>query len=334
MTLVLAGRLLGTAFACGLNLYATVALLGIASRVGWVDTLPPGMIGLEHGFVIGCAAVLYVIEFVVDRIPVIDHAWEAVHTLIRPAAAGLLTMLALNGMPLGIVLAGGAAGTALALAAHGSKAGLRLIVSTRGSEARRRSLARIALGLLEDIAAVGLAVAALLFPRVAIGVTAASLALILLAGPRLWRAAILGLRAVLARARGFFNGRGWRYRDQLPRGFRSVVPGEPLGSSPLRAASAAVAGLPGIGEYRNGWLVLTWQGPRFLYRSLFRTRAATLPPISRLELRRGIVTDVLDLNPGTNGANGARKTRSFTIFLLKDGPPPAVTAAELKADRS
>jgi hypothetical protein len=327
MSVILAGQLLGTAFACGLNLYATMALLGIASRMGWVANLPPGMAGLEHGIVIGSAAVLYAVEFTIDRVPLVDHAWEAVHTIIRPAAAGLLTLLALQGAPLYLQLSGAIAAAAVALAAHGTKAGVRLIVSTRASEARRRSLLRTLLSLLEDLAAVGIAVAALLHPDIAVGVMAASGALLLLGGPRLWRASFLGLRAVVARTRGFFNGRGWRSREQLPRALRAAIPGEPLGRSPARAAAAAVTGLRGVGEYRNGWLVFTCFGPHFLYRSFFRTRFTSLPPVDDLRLRRGLVTDALDMNTG----NGAARSRAFTIFLLKDGPQPQVTASELRA---
>src|SRR5690606_37281697 len=248
-SLILAGQLLGTAFACGLNLYATIALLGIASRLGWITSLPPGMLGLEHGLVIGSATVLYIIEFAVDRVPLIDHAWEAVHTIIRPATAGLLAWLALQGAPSYLQIGAAIAAAAVALAAHGSKAGLRLIVSTRASEARRRSLLRTGVSLLEDLTAVGIAIAALLYPNVAVGVTAACGALLLLGGPRLWRASALGVRAVLARSRGFFHGRSWRTRDQLPRSMRAAIPDEPLGRSPAHAAPAAVSGLPGIGEY-------------------------------------------------------------------------------------
>lgn len=328
-SLILAGQLLGTAFACGLNLYATVALLGIASRLGWIAGLPPGMLGLEHNIVIVSAAVLYVVEFAVDRVPLVDHTWEAVHTLVRPAAAAMLAALALEQMPLYLRLTGAAAAGAVALAAHGTKTGLRLIVSTRASEARRRSLLRTILSLLEDFAAVGIAIAALMHPDIAVGVMAASGALLLLGGPRLWRASILGLRAVIARNRGFFTGRGWRSRDQLPRAIRSAIPSEPLGRRPARATSAAISGLPHVGEYRNGWLVVTGDGPRFIYRSLFRTRSAMLPPIAGISLRRGLVTDALDVL-----GNGNAAQRSFTIFLLKDGPHPQVAAAELKPDLS
>lgn len=332
-SLILAGQLLGTAFACGLNLYATIALLGIASRLGWITNLPPGMVGLEHGLVIGSAAVLYAIEFAVDRVPLVDHAWEAVHTLIRPAAAGLLGWLALQGAPPYLQLGAAAAAAGVALAAHGSKAGLRLIVSTRASEARRRSLLRTALSLFEDFAAVGIAIAALLYPDVAIGVMAACGALLLLGGPRLWRASALGGRAVLARTRGFFNGRGWRTRDQLPRSVRAAIPSEPLGQSPARAAPAAVSGVPGIGEYRNGWLVFTCEGPRFLYRSYFRTHLVALPQTAEVHLRRGLVTDALDFTCSLNGGHRTKRRR-FTIFLLKDGPSPQVTVSELHPDPS
>ena len=331
-SLILAGQLLGTAFACGLNLYATIALLGIASRAGWITNLPPGMTGLEHGLVIGSAAALYMVEFAVDRVPLIDHAWEAVHTLIRPATAGLLAWLALNGAPAWLQLGAAAAAAAVALAAHGSKAGLRLIVSTRASEARRRSFVRTALSLLEDFAAVAIAIAALIHPDIAVGVMAASGALLLLGGPRLWRASTLGLRAVLARARGFFNGRGWRSRDQLPRSIRAAIPVEALGRSPARAAHASISGLPRVGEYRNGWLVFTCDGPIFLYRSFFRTRSVRLPRSPDIELRKGLVTDALDIGDTANG-NGKPPGR-FTIFLLKDGPSPQAAVAELNQDAS
>lgn len=127
--------------------------------------------------------------------------------------------------------------------------------------------------------------------------------------------------------RGFFGGRGWRSREQLPRSIRAAIPFEPLGRSPARAASAAVSGLPRIGEYRNGWLVFTCDGPRFIYRSLFRTRSVQLPHTGDMKLRRGLVTDAIDISDATT--NGRRKPHRFTIFLLKDGPAPGITVSEL-----
>jgi hypothetical protein len=331
-SLVLGGQLLGTAFACGLNLYATIALLGIAGRLEWVAGLPPGMRGLENGIVIGAAAALFLAEFVVDRIPVLDTVWEAVHTIIRPAAAGLLALLALQGAPLHLQLGVAAAAALTALAAHGTKAGLRLILATRRATRRARAesvrgttLLRSGLSLLEDVAAVGLVLASLLYPGIAVSVLAASLLLLLLAGPRLWRAAFLGLFAVVARLRGFFGDRGWRPTGQMPRHLRGAVAPTPLGCGPARAVRATVSGLPGTGAYRHGWLVFAPEGPSFVYRANFRTRSTPVPKAGLVELRTGILSDALELR-----TNGGGRAGNFTIYLLKDGPPAAITAAELE----
>jgi hypothetical protein len=76
------GRTMGFSFAAGLNLYATVAILGLASRFDWVD-LPPQFKVFDNDIVIAAAIVMYVIEFFADKIPWLDSMWDAVHTVIR-----------------------------------------------------------------------------------------------------------------------------------------------------------------------------------------------------------------------------------------------------------
>jgi hypothetical protein len=78
---------LGIAYASGINLYATVTILGLASRMGWIDPLPGGLSAVSHPVVIGIAAVLYVFEFVATLIPGVASAWETFHSLVRPPAA-------------------------------------------------------------------------------------------------------------------------------------------------------------------------------------------------------------------------------------------------------
>jgi hypothetical protein len=326
--LVLAGQLLGFAFACGLNLYATVALVGMASRLGLVTDLPPGMLGLENALIIGIATGLYVVEFIADRVPVLDTTWEAVHTLIRPAAAALLVFLALHDASDSWQILGTAAAFFTALASHTAKTGLRLILASRnrGPTFRRQSLARVGLSVVEDLLAIGIAVAALLHPAAATIVVGTALLVLLVLGPRLWRAAALAVRATSARTRGFFGGRGWRTREQVPRYLRGAIPLEPLGRSPARAIPVAVTGLPRVGAYRNGWLVFTCDGPRFLYRSFFRSRWCAIPHVADVTVQRGIMTDALDVR--TQAGSG----RNFTIYLLKDGAPPHIAASELAAE--
>ena len=94
--LTMASTFLGTSWASGVNLYLTVAGLGIAGRAGWID-LPAGLDGITSLPVIIIAALIYLIEFVADKIPFVDSAWDSVHTFIRPAGAFILTHMATEG---------------------------------------------------------------------------------------------------------------------------------------------------------------------------------------------------------------------------------------------
>ena len=89
------GRTMGFSFAAGINLYATVAILGLASRFDWV-ALPPQFNVFDNDFVIGAALVLYVVEFVADKIPWVDSVWDAVHTVIRPVGGALIAVATLG----------------------------------------------------------------------------------------------------------------------------------------------------------------------------------------------------------------------------------------------
>src|ERR1700682_2400836 len=90
------GLALGAGFSSGLNLYATVATLGLLQRFG-VLHLPPGLQILSHPWVLGVATALYLIEFFADKIPYFDTIWDAIHTFIRPPAAALLAFAAAGG---------------------------------------------------------------------------------------------------------------------------------------------------------------------------------------------------------------------------------------------
>src|SRR6267143_119650 len=90
------GLALGAGFSSGLNLYATVATLGLLHRFG-VLHLPPGLQALAHPWVLGIAIALYFIEFFADKIPYFDTIWDAIHTFIRPPAAALLAFAASGG---------------------------------------------------------------------------------------------------------------------------------------------------------------------------------------------------------------------------------------------
>src|SRR5688572_23060173 len=85
------GRTLGFSFASGINLYATVAILGLTSRYGWV-TLPEQYRVFDSDLIIGTALTMYVIEFFADKIPWVDSVWDAMHTVIRPLGGALIAI--------------------------------------------------------------------------------------------------------------------------------------------------------------------------------------------------------------------------------------------------
>jgi Domain of unknown function (DUF4126) len=123
------GLALGAGFSSGLNLYATIATLGLLQRYGVIH-LPASMQVLSHPWVLGIAIALYFIEFLADKIPFVDTVWDAVHTLIRPPAAALLAYSATVSAPPewrwgAALLAGG-----VALTSHGTKASARAAVNT------------------------------------------------------------------------------------------------------------------------------------------------------------------------------------------------------------
>ena len=122
------GLALGAGFSSGLNLYATIATLGLLQRFGIIH-LPASLQVLSHPWVIGIAAALYVIEFFADKIPYFDTAWDAVHTLIRPPAAALLAYASAGAAPpewrWGAALLAGS----VALTSHGTKASARAAVN-------------------------------------------------------------------------------------------------------------------------------------------------------------------------------------------------------------
>src|SRR5215217_817194 len=123
------GFALGTSFASGLNIYATVAAAGLFQRFGLVQ-LPDNLQVLASPFVMGVAITLFLIEFIADKIPYIDSAWDAVHTFIRPPAAALIAYSAFGQVPEEWKLSAALLAGGVALTSHGAKATTRAAANT------------------------------------------------------------------------------------------------------------------------------------------------------------------------------------------------------------
>ncbi len=123
------GVLLGSSWASGVNLYLSMAGLGIAQRMNWIE-LPGNLEVLSHPLIIGVAVFLYAVEFIADKIPYVDSVWDSVHTFIRPIASAVLgyTAMADSGQVMQILIAIMTGG--IALDSHLTKATTRLAINT------------------------------------------------------------------------------------------------------------------------------------------------------------------------------------------------------------
>jgi uncharacterized protein DUF4126 len=160
------GRTMGFSFAAGINLYATVAILGLASRYNWVS-LPPQYQAFDNDFIIATAIGLYVIEFIADKIPWFDSVWDTIHTVIRPLGGALIAVTTIgDASPTTEVLIGLMGGT-LAAGTHFSKAGTRALANTSPEP-----FSNWILSLSEDGFVVMLGLIALKYPVIAAVVVA------------------------------------------------------------------------------------------------------------------------------------------------------------------
>ncbi len=175
------GRTLGFSLAAGVNLYATVAILGLASRYQWVER-PEHFRLFDNHWIIGLAGALYVVEFVADKIPWVDSLWDSVHTVIRPVGGALIAVASLGhaspGMQSLIALLGGA----VAAGSHVTKAGTRVAANTSPEP-----FSNWFLSLAEDAFVIGLSLITLKFPLLALAVSVVILLIMVLVARKIWK---------------------------------------------------------------------------------------------------------------------------------------------------
>ncbi len=144
----LAAVLVVVCFSAGLNVYATVAMLGLLGRANLL-ALPSALHGVENWYVIGVCSALFLVEFIGDKIPVFDLLWNAAHTFVRVPVAGFLAYAAASHLPEWQQLLATLAGSMIALAAHGGKTAARAAIASSPEP-----FSNIALSMSEDAAVV------------------------------------------------------------------------------------------------------------------------------------------------------------------------------------
>jgi hypothetical protein len=187
---------MGTAWTSGINLYATVAVLGIAGRAEMIQ-LPSGLHVLMDPLVIAVACIIYVIEFFVDKVPYVDSAWDTLHTFIRIPAGAILAARSLGPTNPALELAAILAGGTVALAAHGTKATMRLAINVSPEP-----FSNWAASVGEDLTVLGGLWLAFNHPVVMLLLIAAFLALAVWLVPKLFRLAKRGFQMLRSRLGG------------------------------------------------------------------------------------------------------------------------------------
>ena len=208
------GLALGSAFTAGINLYATVAALGLAAAAGAIH-LPPDLQVLAHPAVITIALVLYVVEFFADKTPYVDSAWDAVHTFIRVPAGAILAARAFGPVSPPLEFAAVLAGGSVALAAHATKASTRLAINA-SPEPFSNWIASIA----EDVTALVGIWMIFNHPLVMLGFVATFVIAVAWMAPKVWR----GLRGLFHRIGGRGSGPG-AVQGRAPEGGGEVALG-------------------------------------------------------------------------------------------------------------
>jgi hypothetical protein len=169
-----AGRTLGFSLAAGVNLYATVAMIGLATHFGLV-ALPPQFHVFDNPWVIGIALLLYAVEFVADKVPWVDTLWDTTHTLVRPLGGALIAVSTLGEAAPWVQGLVALLGGTLAAGGHLTKAGTRAAVNVSPEP-----FTNWGLSLAGDAFVFGLASLALAVPVAALVVTLLSVVVILL----------------------------------------------------------------------------------------------------------------------------------------------------------
>ena len=120
---------MGVAWASGINLYAAVAVLGLAGNAGYVH-LPDTLAIVEDPLVIIAACFMYCVEFFADKVPGVDSTWDALHTFIRIPAGAMLAAGAVGNVDPALAVAAGLVGGSITAATHATKAGTRMLINT------------------------------------------------------------------------------------------------------------------------------------------------------------------------------------------------------------
>ncbi len=278
---------LGLSFASGINLYATVLVVGLAQRFNWFPFLPEELAVLGDPIVLGIAGVLYALEFFADKIPFVSTVWDGFHTFVRPLGAAALALGAAEQAGPVWQVAAFLIGGAVALGSHSTKASARVLAHT-APEPTTHSVISIA----EDVGVVGLLALVYTYPWAALAVLSVLLVAMAFVTPLLIRT----IRFVL---RTFFGALGALFELEPSTGLArppwlETKLADHKAEANWRVFRGFARNVPGMPKLARGYLAISPEQAVFVRRGLTRVKKLVeLGDPARLELEPGIVCDIL-----------------------------------------
>ncbi|HOI54758.1 MAG TPA: DUF4126 domain-containing protein [Phycisphaerae bacterium] len=322
--------LLGVSFTSGINLYLTVCMVGLAGKFGWGNEVGlQGFESLANWPVIIISGLLFVVEFLADKLPAVDHVWNAVHSFVRPVAAAAIGVMVVSDDPAtgaaGWIMAG--LGAALvATTTNAAKVGSRVMVA-----ASPEPFSDILLSLAGDGVVLVLAGLAIAYPVPTAIVCTILLAIILYLLPLFWRAMAFAVRVAWQAAVALF------VRDSVHHALNDMEPEDADALAKIKLAHkkaqlvlpANVKGLRGAGWLRRGKLIFIDGHAVFVYRKWMRRRIVQVPvaEVAHARLKRRIFSNLLWMQT-PRGAMSFLTTRrtdrrtDHALELLGHAPPP------------
>lgn len=191
---------LGSAWTTGINLYATVTVLGLLQKFG-ATKLPGGLDVLDNWWIIGFAIGLYVVEFFADKIPYVDSVWDVVHTFIRIPAGAIVAYSATDQLDASIYIPAALIGGGLAFGSHGTKTALRV-----GANLSPEPVSNWVLSIVEDVIAFVGALLAVFAPFIIMSILGIFVLAFIWFFPKIIRA----LRRMFRAVSGFIRGKDFK----------------------------------------------------------------------------------------------------------------------------
>lgn len=188
---------MGAAWASGINLYATILMLGLMGATGNIQ-LPPGLEILTDPMVLFAAGAMYLTEFVADKIPGVDTGWDALHTFIRIPAGAMMAAGAMGDASPALMLSAAIMGGGLAAGTHATKAGSRVLINTSPEP-----FSNWAASVGEDVVVIAGLWTALHHPTLYLVLLFILIVLMIWLLPRLWR----GIRTIFRKLGEWFGGK-------------------------------------------------------------------------------------------------------------------------------